>query len=69
MINSILSHYGIRDPTPALEPLELPQTRKLPEDHPCHGCSILEWSARVPYCFLPKCDPDIFKLDGGDEGT
>ncbi len=67
MINHIRRLYGVRDPTHELEPLEPLKAVVLPEDHPCRGCTILQWSSGVPYCFLPKCDPDIFKLAGGDE--
>ena len=34
----------------------------LPDEHPCSGCAILETISGVPYCFLPRCDRDIFKI-------
>lgn len=66
MINYLSKIYGIRDPTVKLEPLERPKIPVLPEKHPCRGCKLLEWDTGVPYCFLPKCNREIFKLDGGD---
>lgn len=66
MINPIHKQYGVRDPTPRLEPLVRPSHPRLPKDHPCHSCKLLEWHTGVPYCFLPRCDREIFKTDGRD---
>ena len=41
----------------------------LPEDHPCSGCAILETITGVPYCFLPRCDRDIFQIKREDLRT
>ena len=64
MINHIRKLYGIRDPTPQLSPQEKETAPPLPNDHPCRDCAILKWHADTPYCFLPRCGRDIFKLGG-----
>ncbi len=66
MINPIHKLYGVRDPTPRLEPLATASHPRLPKDDPCHGCKLLEWDIGVPYCFLPRCDREIFKLEERD---
>ena len=62
MINLIHKLYAVRDPTPSIEPREKFTAPKLPADHPCSGCRILAWDTGVPYCFLPRCNREIFKL-------
>lgn len=27
----------------------------LPQEHPCHGCPLINLTGSRPYCFLPKC--------------
>lgn len=51
---------GIRDPTKPAQP----QKSIVPPDHPCYGCIILNSESGVPYCFLPRCDREIFKPKG-----
>ena len=50
-----------------IEPDETVAVEPLPDDHPCCDCTALRTDSGVPYCFLPRCDKEIFKLSEDDE--
>ena len=61
MNRHLLTQYGIRDLPPVREPQNEPDPTTLPSDHPCSNCQVLNMHSGVPYCFLPRCNRDIFK--------
>ena len=62
MNRHVLKQYCIRDVVPVKEPQDVPVPLMLPPDHPCRGGIVLRLDSGTPYCFLPRCDRDIFKL-------
>lgn len=57
-----LKHLGISTSTPQLESGKVRYVPPpLPAEHPCYGCVVLTVNGGVPYCFLPRCDREIFE--------
>ena len=68
-----LKHLGVPTYSPDIElDIEIDEEEPyemepLPDDHPCCDCTALRTDSGVPYCFLPRCDKEIFKLSEDDE--
>jgi len=65
MHNEFFRFLGIRRSIPP-RPVPCPaEPMQLLDEHPCRGCLVLRVDCGVPYCFLPRCNREIFeRLEG-----
>ena len=62
MNRQMLKCYGIPIHIPTTEPDEPDYSEPLlPPEHPCYDCIVLRTYSSTPYCFLPRCDREIFE--------